>query len=118
MKRRRDSLYPSAPLKKVDSERRIEKRLSDVNSFKNSIKNLEEMITYFKDKNIKSKKNLKKNKTITTIPKSFDTIVIFATTSSSVTLSLTGIGLRALPISSIIACGITISKKVLYEIKM
>ena len=46
------------------------------------------MISYFKDKNCKSKKKIKKHKTITPVIKSFDTIVIIATTSSSTTSSL------------------------------
>ena len=72
------------------------------------------MIQYFKDKNHKSKKNYKK--TITTILKSFDTSVIIATISSFITLSLTGIGLIALPISTATTCGLSIGNKVLYEI--
>ena len=36
--------------------------MSDVNSFDNSIKNIKEMITYFKDKNHKSKKRWKNYK--------------------------------------------------------
>ena len=76
------------------------------------------MITYFKDKNNKSKKKYKKYKTITTILKSFDTIVVIATTSSSITLSLTGFGLIVIPISSSIACGWSKTNKVLYEIVM
>ena len=55
---------------------------------------------------------------ITTKLKSFDTIDIIATTSSSITLSLTGIGLIVALISTAIACGLTISNKVLYEILM
>ena len=74
------------------------------------------MITYFKDKNNKSKKNYKKYKTITKILKSFDTFVIIATTSSSVTLSLTGIGLIVIPISTALACALSIGNKVLYEV--
>ena len=74
------------------------------------------MITYFKDKNNKSKKRYKNYKTITTILKSFDTFVIIATTSSSINLSLTGIGLIAIPISIATACGLSIGNKVLYEI--
>ena len=74
------------------------------------------MITYFKDKNNKSKKRHKNYKTITTILKSFDRFVIIATTSSSITLSLTGIGLLAIPISTATACGLSIGNKVLYEI--
>ena len=55
---------------------------------------------------------------LTTILKSFDTFVIIGTTSSSITLSLTGIGLIAIPTSSGIACGLTISNKLLYELVM
>ena len=66
------------------------------------------MITYFKDKNIKSKMKYKKHKTLTTILKSFDTFRIIAMTSSSITLSLTGIGLIAIPISTATTCGLPI----------
>ena len=71
------------------------------------------MITYFKDKNHKSKKKYKNYKTLTIILKSFDTIVIIATTSSSITFSLSGFGLIVIPISSSFACGLTITNKVL-----
>ena len=91
-------LYPSAPLEKGDLEQRLEKKLKDVNSFNNSINNIKEMITYINFKNNKSKKEYKKYKTLSTILKSFDTIVIIATTSSSITLSPTGIGLIMIPI--------------------
>ena len=64
------------------------------------------MITYFKYKNNKSKK---KYKTITTIIKSIDTFAIIATTSRSITLSLTGIGLMVIPISTASACALSIS---------
>ena len=74
------------------------------------------MITYFKDKNNKSKEKDKTYKTITTTLKSFDILVIIATTSSSITLSLTGIGLIAIPKSGSVACELTNSIKVLYEI--
>ena len=74
------------------------------------------MFTYFKDKNNKSKKKYKKFKTLTTILKTFDTFVIIATTSSSLTLSLTGIGFIAIPISTGTACGLSIGIKVIYAI--
>ena len=54
---------------------------------------------------------------LTTILKPFDTFVIIGTTSSSITLSLTEIGLIAIPIASK-ACGLTINNKVIYEIVM
>ena len=62
------------------------------------------MITYFKDKNNKPKKKYKNYKTLTSILKSFDTFVIIANTSSSFMLSLTGIGLIAIPKSTATAC--------------
>ena len=42
--------------KNIDLEQRLEKKLNDVNSFINSINYIKEMITYFKDKNLKTKK--------------------------------------------------------------
>ena len=53
---------------------------------------------------------------ITTLLKSFDIFVIIATTSSSITLSLTGIGLIVIPISAASLCALSIGKKVLYQI--
>ena len=66
--------------------------MDEVNSFNNSINNIKEMITHFKVKNHKSKKKCKKYKILTTILNSFYTNFIGATTSSSITLSLTGFG--------------------------
>ena len=129
MDQKTDRLYPSAPIenKNIDLEQRLEKKLNDVNSFNNHINNIKEMITYFKDKNKKSntyfkdennksKKKYKKYKTITTILKSYDTFVNIATTSSSITLSLTAIGLIVIPISTASACALSIGNKVLYEV--
>ena len=117
MEQKCDRLYPTAPLlENIDLEKRLEKKINDVNSFNNHVNNIKEMISYFKDKNHKSKKKYKKYKTITTILKSFDTFVIIATTSSSITLSLTGIGLIVIPISTASACALSIGNKVIYEI--
>ena len=117
MEHKTDRLYPSAPfgIKIFDLEQRLEKNIKDVKSFDHSINNIKEMITNFQHKNNKTKQKYKKHKTITTILKSFDTFVIIATTSSSFTLSLTGIGLIATPISSSVARGLTISNKVIYD---
>ena len=49
-------LYPSAPLENIDLQQRLEKKINDVNSFINHVNNIKELITYFKDKNHKSKK--------------------------------------------------------------
>ena len=48
--------------------------------------------------------------------KSFDTFVIIPTTSSSITLSLTGTGLIVIPISTALACALSIGNKLLYEV--
>ena len=55
---------------------------------------------------------------LTTIIKAFDTIVIIAKTSCSITLSLTGIGLMVIPISCSLACGLTFSNEIINEIVM
>ena len=112
-----DKLYPSAPLlENIDLEKRLEKRINDVNSFNEHINNIKEMITYFKDKNNKSKKRYKKYKTLNTILESVDSIVIIAATSTSITLSITGFGLIILPISAGIACTLSLGNKLLHEI--
>ena len=61
MDQKTDRLYPSAPLKNEndDLEHRIKKKLSVINSFNKHINNKKEMITYFKEKNNKSKRNIK-----------------------------------------------------------
>ena len=57
MNQKCDRLYPSAPLEKhIELEQGLEKKLNDVNSFNNHISNINERITYFKEKNNKSKK--------------------------------------------------------------
>ena len=66
MEQKWDNLYLSAPLENIDLEQRLEKKLNDVKSFNNSINNIKELITYFKDKNQKSKRRYKKYKTIKT----------------------------------------------------
>ena len=111
-----DRLYPSAPLQQDNLEQRLEKKINDVNSFNNHINNIKEMITYFKDKNHKSKKRYKNYKTLNTILESVDSIVIIAATSTSITLSVTGIGLILLPISAGIACTLSLGNKILHKL--
>ena len=111
-----DRLYPSAPLQQDNLEQRLEKKINDVNSFNNHINNNKEMITYFKDKNNKSKKRSKNYKNLNTILESVDSIVIIAATSTSITLSVTGIGLIVLPISAGIACTLSLGNKILHKL--
>ena len=116
MDQKYDRLYPSAPLENIDLEQRLEKKINDVNSFNNHINNNKEMITYFKAKNNKSKKRSKNYKTLNTILESVDSIVIIGATSTSITLSFTGVGLINLPISAGIVCTLSLGNKVLHEI--
>ena len=117
MEQKCDKLYPSAPLlEKIDLEKRLEKKKNDNNSFNNHVNNIKEMITFFKDKNHKSKKRYKNYKTLNTILDSVDSIVIIAATSTSITLSITGIGLIILPISAGIACTLSLGNKILHNL--
>ena len=117
MDQKTDRLYPLAPLlENIDLEKRLEKKINDVNSFNNHINNIKEMILYFKDKNNKSKKKYKNYKTLNTVLESVDGIVIIGTTSTSITLSVTGIGLIVLPISAGIACGLSLGNKILHKL--
>ena len=111
-----DKLDPSTPLiENIDLEKRLE-ILNDVNSFNNHISNLKEMITYFKDKNNKSKKRYKKCKTPNTVLELIDSIVIIGATSTSIILSVTGFGLIILPISAGIACTLSLGNRVLHKV--
>ena len=117
MEQKCEKLYPSAPLlENIDLEKRLEKKINDVNSFNNHINNIKEKITFFKDKNNKSKNRYKNYKTLNTILESVDSIVIIATTATSITLSITGIGLITLPISAGIACALSLGNKVLHKL--
>ena len=75
-----------------------------------------EMITYFKDITNKSKKRCKNYITLNTVLESVDSIVIIATTSTSITLSVTGVGLIILPISAGIACTLSLGNKILHKL--
>ena len=117
MEAKTDKLYPSAPLlENIDLEKRLEKKINDVNCFNNHIKNIKEMITFFKDKNHKSKKKYKNYKTLNAVLESVDSIVIIGATSTSITLSVIGICLIVLHISASIACGISLGNKILHNI--
>ena len=74
------------------------------------------MITYFKNKNHKSKKRYKNYKTLNTILESVDTIVIIGSTTTSVTLSVTGVGLIVVPISAGVAWTLSLGNKILHKL--
>ena len=54
-----DRLNPPAPLQNTDLEQRLEKKLNNVSSFNNHINNINELITYFKDRTINQKRDIK-----------------------------------------------------------
>ena len=117
MEQKCDKLYPTAPLlENIDLEKRLEKKINDVNSFNNHINNIKEVITYFKDKNNKSKKRYKNYKNLNTVLESVDSITIIGATLTSITLSITGVGLIILPISAGIACGLSLGSKILHKL--
>ena len=112
-------LHSSGSLeKKIVIEQRLEKKLDDVINSNNSVNNINEEITYLKERNRKSKQKDKIHEMLTTLLLSIDTFAIIATTSSSVTLSLTGFGVTANPLSAATACGLSNSNKVKKEIIM
>ena len=51
-----------------------------------------------------------------TLLESVDSIVIIAATSTSIKLSVTGVGLIILPISAGIACGLSLGNKILHKL--
>ena len=69
------------------------------------------MITYFRDKNNKSKERFKKYKTLNTILESIDSIVIIGATSTSIILSVSGVVLIFSPISVGFACTLSLGNK-------
>ena len=60
MEQKCEKLYPTAPLlENIDLEKRLEKKINDVNSFNHHVNNIKETITYFKTKTLNQKRNIK-----------------------------------------------------------
>ena len=117
MEQKTPKLYRFAPLmiSELDLEQKLEKKLKDLNSFNNSINNIKEMITSFKDKNHKRKQKYKNYKTPNPILTTVDSIVIIGLTSTSRSLSVTGLRLIIFPISASIARGLFLAEKFLFK---
>ena len=113
MEQKADRFHLSAPIKNIDLEQRSGKTINDVKKYKNHINNTKEMITYFKDKNLKSKKKHKNSKTLNTILESVETNVIIGAMSTSLNPSVTGIGLINLIAG--IACTLSLGNKILLK---
>ena len=107
---------PSAP---YDVESMINKRLQSalqnelqkVNSFNNSIQNISLMINYYEleEKNLKK---YTKYKLINNLINSLDGIIVIGTTSASISLSITGVGIIVVPITAGVGCATGILVKI------
>ena len=112
MEQRASRLYPTAPLKEKLFRTEIRKKLNVVSSFENSINNINEMITFFKVENKKWQKKYKIYKTLTSKLESVHTV---GATTTSLTWSVTGVGLIVVPVSAGTACTLSSGKKVLHK---
>ena len=76
------------------------------------------MTTYLKAVKRTSKQNFENYFFLKTGLKAVDTVIFTAKSSTSLTLSVTGFGLKLLPKSSGNCCGLSLTVKVLYEISI
>ena len=107
-------LYPSltptaSPPAPYDVETMINKRLQSalqnelqkVNSFNNSIQNISLMMKYYEMEEKKYKQKYNKYKLINNLINSLDGIIVIGTTSASISLSITGVGIIDVPIAGV-----------------
>ena len=87
-----------------DVESMINKQLAKVSSFNNSIRNIDLMMKYYELEENKYKKKYTKYKLINNQINSTDGLIIILTTSASVTLSITGVGISVVPITVGVNC--------------
>ena len=108
---------PSTP---YDVESMINKRLQSalqnelqkVNSFNNFVQNISLMMKYYEMEEKKYKQKYTKYKLINNIINSLDGIIVIGTTSASVTVSVTGVGIIVVPITAGVGCAIGILVKI------
>ena len=111
------SLTPTAPPSTTyDVESMINKQLQSelqkVNSFNNSIQNISLMMKYYETEEKKYKQKYTKYKLINNLINSLDGIIVIGTTSASVTLSITGVGIIVVPITAGVGCATGILVKI------
>ena len=111
-----EKLYPNLEQQSsVNWEEIINKKLKEVNSFNNSINNINLISKFYEDEYRKLKNIYNKFKTMNKILNTVDSLVIISTTSTSITFSITGFGIITIPIIAGIGCGITITSKIICE---
>ena len=106
-------MTPSAPYD-VESmiDKRLQSELQKVNSFNNSIQNISLMMKYYELEENKYKNEYTKYKLINNIINSIDGLLLIGTTSASVTLSITGLGIITVPITAGVGCATGILVKI------
>ena len=105
------SLTPSTPAP-YDVKSMINKRLHSglqselqkVNSFNTSIQNISLMMKYYEMEERKNKQKYNKYKLIHNLINSLDSIIVIGTTSASISLSITGVGIIVVPIAAGLGC--------------
>ena len=106
-------LYPSmtptaSPPAPYDVESRINKRLQSelqkINSFNNSIQSISLLMKYYEMEEKKYKQKYNKYKLINNLIYSLDGIIVIGTTSASISLSITGVGIIVVPIAAGVGC--------------
>ena len=78
--------------------------LQKVNSFNNSIQNISLMMKYYEMEEKKYKQKYNKYKLINNLINSLDGIIVIGTTSASISLSITGVGIIVVPITAGVGC--------------
>ena len=92
--------------------KRLQSKLQKVNSFNNSIQNISLMRKYYELEENKYKKKDTEYKLINNLINSTDGLIIIGTTSASVTLSITGVGIIVVPITAGVGCATGILVKI------
>ena len=103
-------LYPS--LRESDA---LDIRLKEINSFINSIQNIKDIKNFYNHEVKKYENKSKQYKLINCFIQSVDDVSVLAVSSTSVTLSITGVGLVVVPVASGIGAGLCIISKLLGE---
>ena len=102
--------FPCAPVEPITNvEEKLKKEIMKKNSFKISFNNLTEMITYFKDESHKSVKKQKAFEVLSTIMKTIEFFVNFATISTTLIIFVSGFGLVIIQFSTEIARGLRLT---------
>ena len=109
-----ERLYPNIE-NNFNWEEIINKKLKEVNSFNNSINNINLISKFYEEEYKKLKKKHNKYKNLNKILNTIDSVVIIGSTSTSITLSVTGYGLIIVPITTGCGCVMTIASKIFSE---